>query len=178
MNQRGRRKGESVAARGRRAGPEHTGLGLPRCSLAFVLGASFAAAIAACGGGSGSVGLPGPDPAPAPEGEAPLLAAPAPEDGMQLTIEGFEVPAGGEIEVCQRIYLPDTGSMEIGGYEIKMPKGSHHFVVYAYEGDRAGEYPEGLFESKGCTTVGPSDAMNLAMVAGVAGSGSKPRTRS
>jgi hypothetical protein len=85
---------------------------------------------------------------------------------MQLTIEGFEVPAGGEIEVCKRIYLPDTGPMEIGGYELKMPKGSHHFVVYAYEGERADEYPEGLFESKGCTTVGPSDAMNLVQVAG------------
>jgi hypothetical protein len=134
---------------------------IPRVAVPILVLWLAAAALAACGGGSGS------SPAdPAPPGDAPLLEAPAADEGIQLTIDGFEVPAGGETEVCQRIYLPADGPLEIGGYEIKMPYGSHHFVLYAYEGKDAGLYPEGLFESSGCTNVGPSDSMNLVQVAG------------
>lgn len=123
----------------------------------------LAAQLAACGGGDSSI-LPPTDPAP-PQ-DTPLLEPPAPEDGIQLTISGFEVPAGGEIEVCQRVDLPDGVPLEIGGYEIRMPYGSHHFVVYAYQGTAADAYPTGLYESNGCTDIGPPDAMNLLQVAG------------
>ncbi len=103
---------------------------------------------------------------PGPDTGGALLAAPKPGEGIQLTISGFEVPKGGETEVCQRIYLDNEEPIEIGGYEVRMPSGSHHFVVYAYQGEGADQYPEGLFKAGGCIGVGPPDSMNLVQVAG------------
>lgn len=113
--------------------------------------------VSACADGGGS---------PADGGSGALLAAPAPEDGMQLTLTVPDVPIGGETEVCQRIYLPSDHPVDVGGFEIKQPLGSHHFVLWAYEGTQAELYPEGLFEAGGCNGVGPPDSMNLAQVAG------------
>ena len=68
---------------------------VPARGVTALTAAWLAVAIAACGssGGSGSA-----DPAPSePPEDAPLLPAPAANEGIQLTIDGFEVPAGGEI---------------------------------------------------------------------------------
>jgi len=108
-------------------------------------------------------------PAPAPvesPGDDVLLAPPAPEDGFQLRITNQDVPIGGENEICQLFWLDNEEPLEIGGFEIRQPLGSHHFVVYSYEGTGAEQYPSGPFEAPGCTGVGPPDSMNLVQVAG------------
>jgi hypothetical protein len=117
--------------------------------------------LAACsGGGSGSTALP---PGPAADASLPV---PAPEHGIQLTLTNQDVPIGGEAEICQLFYLDNEEPIEIGGFEISQPLGSHHFVVYSYEGTQDAMYPEGPFPAAGCTGVGPPDSMNLTQVAG------------
>jgi len=117
----------------------------------------------ACSNGGGSNSTPQVPVEPAPEG---LLPPPAPEDGIQLKITNREVPIGGETEICELFVLDNEEPLEIGGFEIAQPLGSHHFVVYSYEGNGAEMYPEGPFKASGCTGVGPPDSMNLVQVAG------------
>src|SRR5215472_9626652 len=99
-------------------------------SLVVVVGALtlVLAGCAGSGGGSGSSSSGGTSAA------SSSLPVPDSKDGLQLTISGFEVPAHGENEVCQRLYLDNEEPLEIGGYEVNMTPGSHHFVVYAYDG--------------------------------------------
>lgn len=133
-----------------------------RAGAARMLLSLLVALASACSSGDGS----GPSKVPvepAPEG---LLPPPAPGEGLQLTITNHEVPIGGETEICQLFVLDNEEPLEIGGFEIKQPLGSHHFVVYSYEGTGAEMYPPGQFKASGCTGVGPPDSMNLVQVAG------------
>jgi len=120
------------------------------------------AAGVACSNGGGT-GTPQVPTAPGPEG---VLPAPAPDEGIQLTITNHEVPIGGETEICQLFMLDNEEPLEIGGFEIAQPLGSHHFVVYSYEGNGADMYPKGQFKASGCNGVGPPDSMNLVQVGG------------
>ncbi len=120
------------------------------------------AAVACSSGGGGTDTSTAPE-LPAPEG---LLPVPATDEGLQLTITNHEVPIGGETEICELFVLDNDEPLEIGGFEIKQPLGSHHFVVYSYEGTGAEMYPPGQFKASGCTGVGPPDSMNLVQVAG------------
>ena len=119
-------------------------------------------AAAGCSDG-GRATSPVPAEPPAPEG---LLPVPAPDEGLQLRITNHEVPIGGETEICELFVLDNEEPLEIGGFEIRQPLGSHHFVVYSYEGTGAEMYPPGQFKASGCTGVGPPDSMNLVQVAG------------
>jgi hypothetical protein len=140
----------------------------PRCPHGPVRGCSTLVSllvvltvVAACSNGGGS----SPPPATGPSNDA-ALPVPAPEDGFQLTITNHDVPIGGETEICELFVLDNEEPLEIGGVEVKQPLGSHHFVVYSYEGTGADQYPEGQFEASGCTGVGPPDSMNLVQVGG------------
>ena len=126
-----------------------------------------AAVLAGCSN-SGSISSGGN-----PTTEEAVLPVPDPAVGMQLTISGFEVPAHGENEVCQKFTLPNDEPLEIGGYEVNMPIGSHHFVVYSYNGDQPELYPDGIFKSTGCMGAGPPDKMALTQVAGAGNSYNK-----
>src|SRR5262249_24266193 len=59
-----------------------------------------------------------------------------------------------------------------------MPTGSHHFALYAYGGDDADLYPEGVFKSTGCMGAGPPDKMSLTQVAGAGNSHDKAQFQS
>lgn len=123
---------------------------------------ALVAAGTGCSSGGGSSTTQTPE-EPAPGG---LLPVPAADQGLQLRITNQDVPIGGETEICELFVLDNEEPIEIGGFEIKQPLGSHHFVVYAYEGTGAEMYPQGPFKASGCTGVGPPDSMNLVQVGG------------
>src|SRR5215472_17589052 len=112
-----------------------------------------------CSGGGGGGSSSGSQPV-----ASTTLPVPDPKDGFQMTITGYEVPARGENEVCEKFTLPNDAPLEIGGYEINMPVGSHHFVVYSYDGDQPELYPDGVYKSTGCMTGGPPDRMALTQI--------------
>jgi len=121
-------------------------------------------------GCSGSGGGGGGSSATQPAAGSDTLPVPDPKDGFQMTITGYEVPANGENEVCEKFILTNDAPLEIGGYQINMPVGSHHFVVYAYDGDQPELYPDGVYKSTGCMTGGPPDRMALTQIAGAGSS--------
>ena len=122
--------------------------------------------LAACGDdddGGLLVSAAAPSPSPVVR---PLLAPPAPADGVQITMDGFDVPVGGETEVCRLVRLPNERPIDIDRFEVAMPDGSHHFVVWSYNGVQADEFPDGLFYAPACIVPRPADSMNTAMLAG------------
>ncbi len=103
-----------------------------------------------------------------------------------MSIPAFSIGDAAELEGCQFVRLPNTDQIYVSGYDISMRPGSHHFIVYPYNGDAcerdddgdgtpncvdqdSGEaFPPEFVEDVGCTDEGPDDSFRKALIAGAA----------
>lgn len=80
--------------------------------------------------------------------EVPPLAADGsltlepPENGVQLVMPPFDVPAGQDIEYCYGTILQADTDININTFQAQYREGSHHFILYASD-DPAEGFPDG-----------------------------------
>ena len=126
------------------------------------------------GGGGFTANQPTVDPLPVP----------APGQGYQVSVPAFPLGDAPEIEGCVFVQLPNEEEIYVSGYEIAMRPGSHHFIVYQYNGeacdadddndgvpncldqDSADAFPPQFVEDVGCNDQGPEDRFRKALIAG------------
>jgi hypothetical protein len=82
-----------------------------------------------------------------------------PKRGFQMRVGEFSVQPGQDLEVCEYRRLPNRKPVDVQGFDLRMPEGAHHFVVWAYGGDTQDDthFPQGPVESIGCTGVSPDE---------------------
>src|SRR5215203_361532 len=103
------------------------------------------------------------------------LPIPAPGAGYQVEIPAYPLGSRPELEGCVFARLPNETEIYVSGYEIAMRPGSHHFILYRYDGDAcdrdgdsdgtpncldqdSGEaFPPQFLEDVGCNDKGPAD---------------------
>jgi Tol biopolymer transport system component len=125
------------------------------------------------GGGGG-----GPQPTITP------LPVPAPGTGYQVQLPAYPLGTRPELEGCVFARLPNETEIYVSGYEIAMRPGSHHFILYRYDGDAcdrdsdgdgtpncldqdSGEaFPPQFVEDIGCNDKGPADRFRKSLIAG------------
>lgn len=83
-----------------------------------------------------------------------------PPRGFQMRITPFEIPAGGEREVCEFRTLSNKKPMDVQGFDLNMTAGGHHFVLWEYLGTHTNpaEFPTDLEDRPGCVGFGPPDS--------------------
>ena len=122
-----------------------------------------------------------------PTGDQPTidpLAPPAPGQGYQVKVELFDLNGQSELEGCVFVQLPNEEEIFVSGYEISQRPGSHHFIVYQYDGeacdhdddgdgtpncldpDSAEAFPPEFVEDVGCNDEGPADRFRKGLIAG------------
>ena len=112
------------------------------------------------------------------------LAPPAAGQGFQVKIPAFGLNNQPEREGCLFVRLPNTEPIYMSGYEIHMRPGSHHFIVYSYNGEAcdkdsdndgtpncldqdSGEaFPPEFIDDIGCNDKGPRDSFQKSFIAG------------
>jgi len=113
------------------------------------------------------------------------LAPPAARQGFQVRIPAFALGSQPEREGCLFVRLPNTEAIYMSGYEIHMRPGSHHFIVYSYNGEAcdkdrdndgtpncldqdSGEAfpPPQFIDDIGCNDKGPNDRFQKSFIAG------------
>jgi hypothetical protein len=84
-----------------------------------------------------------------------------PRRGFQMRTSDFLVPPGEDLEWCEYRRLPNRKEMFAQGFELRMSYGSHHFVVWAYNGSETDDarFPSAPVLVAGCTGVGPGDSL-------------------
>jgi hypothetical protein len=82
-----------------------------------------------------------------------------PKRGFQMRVGEFTIQPGEDLEVCEYRRLPNKKPVDVSGFDLRMPEGAHHFVVWAYGGDVRddAQFPRGPVESVGCTGVSPDE---------------------
>jgi hypothetical protein len=120
----------------------------------------------------------------------PAPPAPAPDEGIQLVVEPYELPAGRERERCHYGSLPDIpwtycseshsscqSDADCGGsescialltaVETFMSPGSHHFFLFTYDGAGGPEdFPAEAVDTPFCIGFGPPDSVVREEVVG------------
>ena len=95
----------------------------------------------------------------------PVAASQAPRT-LKLRFPRTVIPAGGNVEVCAFLRLPETEAFDLASYQIVQQGFSgtlaaiNHFLVYVYTGQRLGEFSaqeKQVIESRGCLDLGPID---------------------
>ena len=88
---------------------------------------------------------------------APTLKKP--KRGFQMHTRPWVVGPGEDEEWCEYRRLPNRQPMEVQGFELRMPPGAHHFVLWAYNGNVTddSQFPSKPVEVVGCTGLGPGD---------------------
>jgi hypothetical protein len=110
----------------------------------------IAAVVCACAAGPGAEERSGAAGAPAAVGGAARanpdsmydavsceLRVPPPNAGLQIATPAFDIPPGAEIYACYHTELARDAPSDIEYYESKMETGSHHFILYKMDDDRA-----------------------------------------
>ena len=99
--------------------------------------------------------------APSAEARHPRLRKPA--RGFQMRMGEFTIPPGGEREVCEPRVTPNKQPIDVSGFDLRMPAGSHHFVLWEYLGNDTNpdHFPQGIVNSVGCIGVGPPGAFSV-----------------
>lgn len=97
--------------------------------------------------------------APALAGERPKLRKP--KRGFQMHTTPYVVHPGEDEEWCEYRRLPNRKAMDAQAFELRMPTGAHHFVLWAYNGNVSddAQFPEGPVEVTACTGLGPGDTL-------------------
>lgn len=82
-----------------------------------------------------------------------------PKRGFQVRVGEYTIPPGADREWCEYRRLPNKKEMLVRGFELRMPEGAHHFVLWAYNGSVSDDtkFPKRPVESPGCAGVGPGD---------------------
>jgi hypothetical protein len=82
-----------------------------------------------------------------------------PKRGFQMRVSPFEIESGEDLEVCEYRRLPNKKAIDVTGFEVRMPPGAHHFVVWGYGGDLQDDagFPAGPVESVGCIGISPDE---------------------
>lgn len=78
---------------------------------------------------------------------------------VRLAMSRFSIQPGEDKEVCEYRRLPNRRPIDASGFDVVMPPGSHHFVLWAYRGPVTDDarFPDGPVESAGCVGVGPGE---------------------
>ncbi len=94
----------------------------------------------------------------------PPLAPPA--RGFQVQMNDFTVLPGQDLEVCEYRRLPNTKAMDASAFQLQMPVGAHHFVIWRYGGDLQDDarFPQGPVESVGCAGVSPDEPIPQVLI--------------
>jgi hypothetical protein len=90
-------------------------------------------------------------------GKGPKLRKP--KRGFQMRTTPYVVPPGADEEWCEYRRLPNRHEMDAQAFELRMPAGAHHFVLWAYNGNVTddAQFPSGPVKSVACTGLGPHD---------------------
>jgi hypothetical protein len=94
-----------------------------------------------------------------PAAGAPKLRKP--KRGFQMRTTPVVIRPGEDKEWCEYRRLPNRKAMDAQGFELRMPEGAHHFVLWAYNGNVSddAQFPAGPVEVPGCTGIGPGDSL-------------------
>ena len=98
---------------------------------------------------------------------------------VKLKVGPFPIEAKRDREICQAIRVPGVGGLEIVSAEVRSrisnrgDTGSHHLVVYGYNGADVAAFPDALTDDPGCNGFGPDDFYSHRVF--VAGSGGETR---
>ncbi|HEV7735232.1 MAG TPA: hypothetical protein VGR62_23880 [Candidatus Binatia bacterium] len=89
-----------------------------------------------------------------------------PRHGFQMRVGEFTVQPGEDLEVCEYRRTPNRKAVDVTGFELRMPPGAHHFVVWAYGGERQDDaaFPADVVESVGCTGVSPDELVPQVLI--------------
>src|SRR5215468_3664332 len=87
-----------------------------------------------------------------------------PHPGFQVETSEFTLAPGADREWCEYRRLPNKKAMDVQEFELRMPAGAHHFVVWRYDGNDSNDadFPTKPVEVPGCVGVGPGDQLLLA----------------
>src|ERR1051325_7093736 len=104
-----------------------------------------------------------------------VLALPLPAEArvLHLKFPRMDVPPHSDREACNFVRLPGNKPMDLRGTVI-VNKGvnedfvSHHFLMWAYNGQHANEYPgkSQLQGGEACLDFGPTDRENRVLISG------------
>ncbi len=79
----------------------------------------------------------------------------------------FTIPPASEREVCQFRTMPNRKEFDAQSFEFAMTPGSHHFALWAYDGDHTeADFPRAIVDSTACIGLGPTDSFNKALLGG------------
>src|ERR1051325_9320447 len=104
-----------------------------------------------------------------------VLALPLPAEAriLHLKFPRMDVPPHSDREACNFVRLPGKKPMDIRGTVIVNKGGSegfvsHHFLMWAYEGAHAGDFPprSQLQGGEACLDFGPVDREQRILIAG------------
>jgi hypothetical protein len=89
-----------------------------------------------------------------------------PAHGFQMRVDPFTVHPGQDLEVCEYRRLPNRKPIDVNGFEVRMPEGAHHFVVWSYGGTVQDDsrFPVGPVPSFGCAGVAPDEAIPQVLI--------------
>jgi hypothetical protein len=92
------------------------------------------------------------------EARSPKLRKP--KRGFQMRSSSYVIPPASDEEWCEYRRLPNRKAMDAQGFELRMPAGAHHFVLWAYNGnvDDDTQFPREPVKVPGCTGIGPGDS--------------------
>src|SRR6185369_3544179 len=82
---------------------------------------------------------------------------------VKLKLGPFKIDAKRDREVCQAIKVPNVAGMEVDHWEARSRlsnkglTGSHHLVLYGYDGTDSTKFPKELAGAPGCSGFGPPD---------------------
>lgn len=89
-----------------------------------------------------------------------------PHRGFQMEASEFTVHPGEDSEWCEYRRLPNKKAMEVQAFELRMPVGAHHFVVWQYDGEEPPD-DEKLVMVPGCVGVGSGGSLMLTNLFGM-----------
>jgi hypothetical protein len=84
-----------------------------------------------------------------------------PKRGFQMRSTSVVIHPGADEEWCEYRRLPNRKEMDAQGFELRMPAGAHHFVLWAYNGNVTddAQFPSTPVAVPGCTGIGPGDSL-------------------
>src|SRR5262245_22991138 len=92
---------------------------------------------------------------------------------ISLKFPRIEVPPRTDREVCTFVRLPRKGPLDNGGFLIVNHGGdetftSHHFLMWAYTGNAADQFPEHdeVKDGEACIDFGPPDSTQRVLIGG------------
>jgi len=101
-----------------------------------------------------------------PLADATPLHLRKPTRGFQMKTSEFTIRPGQDLEVCEYRRLPNRKAVDVTGFDLSMPAGAHHFVVWAYGGNTTddSQFPQDPVESVACTGASPDELLPQVLI--------------